>query len=263
MLTPNIVDSTPAPEKLRSFTVEKIPSLTKSYSKVVTGLLRSQRTPVVSLPDTRWETTDVISRDLVDRYNALLGASGAVGHNSAPSVTVHITAFGLSTAMMADRRFPLPLQGMVHLQHRVWHMSDVPINTPVKISTWAQNLAPHHAGTSVEIWSQVFDPITDKLLWQSMALYLTKAVELPGVTRPQRPVRAPFTPPIRTGEWELPKDIGRRYGAVSGDRNPIHLSNPMAKALGMVALVALLLAYPGWRARSYFVEKSFFDCSTQ
>lgn len=238
MLKPNIVDSTPAPEKLRAFTVEKIPSLSKSYGKVAAGMLRSKRAQVISLPDTRWETTDVISRELVDDYNALLGASGVVGHNSAPSVTVHISAFGLSTAMMADRRFPLPLQGMVHLQHRVWHMSDVPIDTPVRISTWAQNLAPHHAGTSVEIWAQVVDPTTDKLLWQSMALYLTKAVELPGVTRPQRPERTSFTPPSKTGEWHLPRDIGRRYGAVSGDRNPIHLSNLTAKALGMSGAIA-------------------------
>lgn len=117
-------------------------------------------------------------------------------------------------------------------------MSDVPIDHPVRISTWAQNLSPHHAGTSVEIWAQVFDPITDKLLWQSMALYLSKSFLLPGSPRPQRPKRPAFQPPVMTGQWDLPKDIGRRYGAVSGDRNPIHLSNLTAKALGMPGAIA-------------------------
>lgn len=238
MLTPNIVDSTPAPEKLRTHTIAEIPSLTSSYSKVAAGLLRSKTSQVVSLPDTRWESSAVISRQLVDQYNSLMGASGVVGHNSAPSLTVHIAAFGLSTAMMAEKRFPLPLLGMVHLQHRVWHMSDVQIDKPVRISTWAQNMAPHHAGTSVEIWVQVFDPTTDKLLWQSMALYLSPSVVMPAAHRPQRPERPAFEPPVMTGQWELPKDIGRRYGTVSGDRNPIHLSNLTAKALGMPGAIA-------------------------
>lgn len=238
MVELNIADSTPRPETLRTIQIGEIPSLTSSYGKVAVSLLRAKQSVASSLPGTRWETTAVISRKLVDEYNALMGSSGVVGQNSAPSLTVHITAFALSTAMMAEQRFPLPLLGMVHLQHKVWHMSDVPIDQPVRISTWAQNMAPHHAGTSVEIWVQVFDATTDKLLWQSMAVYLSKSVIIPGAHKPPRPERTPFTPPVMTGQWQLPKDIGRRYGAISGDRNPIHLSNVTAKALGMPGMIA-------------------------
>jgi len=234
----NIVQSTPQPENLRVIKIGEIPSLTSSYAKVASGVLRGKNSVVRNLPGTRWETTDVISRRLVDEYNTLMGASGVVGHNSAPSVAVHITAFGLSTAMMAERRFPIPLLGMVHLQHKVWHMSDVPIDQPVRITTWTQNLAPHHAGTTVETWVQVFDPITDKLLWQSMAQYLSRKVTLSGASKPERPQRRPFQPPTLTAQWDLPKDIGRRYAAVSGDKNPIHLSNITAKALGMPSAIA-------------------------
>lgn len=238
MRGPDIVASTPQPERLRVVNIDATPSLTRSYAKVATGALRSKKSGVVSLPNMRWETTETISRSLVDDYNQLMGASGPVGHNFAPSLAVHITAFGLSTAMMAEARFPLPLLGMVHLQHKVWHMSDIPIDTPVRISTWAQHLAPHHAGTTVEIWVQVTDPATEKLLWQSMALYLSRSVTLPAISKPQRPERSSFDPPVMTGQWNLPKDIGRRYGAVSGDRNPIHLSNLAAKALGMPGAIA-------------------------
>lgn len=238
MVTPNIIDSDPKTESLRIVSVNETPSLTSSYGKVAAGVIRRKRPMAVSLPGTCWETTDVISRQLVDDYNTLLSASGDVGHNSAPSLTAHITAFGLSTAMMAERGFPLPLLGMVHLQHKVWHMSDIPIDQPLRIATWAQNLAPHHAGTTVEIWVQIFDPTTDKLLWQSMALYLSQSVKLPGAEQPPRPAREPFRPPAMTAQWHLPKDIGRRYAAVSGDRNPIHLSNITAKALGMPSAIA-------------------------
>ncbi|SCD77380.1 MaoC like domain-containing protein, partial [Streptomyces sp. DpondAA-D4] len=33
-------------------------------------------------------------------------------------------------------------------------------------------------------------------------------------------------------EWRLPGDLGRRYGAVSGDRNPIHLHPLTARLFG-------------------------------
>lgn len=238
MTTPNIIDSAPKPESLQLVSVQQTPSLTSSYGKVAASVIRPRKPIAMSLPGTYWQTTAQISRELVDDYNSLFGASGTVGHNSAPSLTAHITAFSLSTAMMAERDFPLPLLGMVHLQHKVWHMSDIPIGQPLRIATWAQNLAPHHAGTSVEIWVQIFDPTTAKLLWQSMALYLSRSVQLPGAQQLERPARQQFQPPPMTGLWDLPKDIGRRYGAVSGDRNPIHLSNITAKALGMPGAIA-------------------------
>ena len=38
--------------------------------------------------------------------------------------------------------------------------------------------------------------------------------------------------------WKLPGDLGRRYAAVSGDHNPIHLYPITAKALGFPRQIA-------------------------
>ncbi len=38
--------------------------------------------------------------------------------------------------------------------------------------------------------------------------------------------------------WKLPGDLGRRYAAVSGDHNPIHLYPLTAKALGFPRQIA-------------------------
>jgi len=38
--------------------------------------------------------------------------------------------------------------------------------------------------------------------------------------------------------WQLPADLGRRYAAVSGDANPIHLYPVTAKALGFPRQIA-------------------------
>jgi acyl dehydratase len=39
-------------------------------------------------------------------------------------------------------------------------------------------------------------------------------------------------------EWGLPADLGRRYAAVSGDRNPIHMHSLTAKPFGFPRAIA-------------------------
>jgi acyl dehydratase len=41
-----------------------------------------------------------------------------------------------------------------------------------------------------------------------------------------------------SAEWQLGGDLGRRYAAVSGDRNPIHMHSLAAKPLGFPAAIA-------------------------
>lgn len=50
------------------------------------------------------------------------------------------------------------------------------------------------------------------------------------------PTLDPGTPASAT--WKLPADLGRRYGAVSGDRNPIHMHALTAKPLGFHSAIA-------------------------
>lgn len=45
-------------------------------------------------------------------------------------------------------------------------------------------------------------------------------------------------PPPASAQWRLPGDLGRRYAAVSGDRNPIHMHALTAKALGFSRAIA-------------------------
>jgi hypothetical protein len=49
----------------------------------------------------------------------------------------------------------------------------------------------------------------------------------------------PFAPdPPVTAHWRVPDDTGRRYAAVSGDHNPIHLHGLAAKAFGFPRAIA-------------------------
>src|SRR6185295_14832767 len=43
---------------------------------------------------------------------------------------------------------------------------------------------------------------------------------------------------LANAEWRLGGDLGRRYAAVSGDRNPIHMHSLTAKPLGFPRAIA-------------------------
>ncbi len=54
-----------------------------------------------------------------------------------------------------------------------------------------------------------------------------------------RQASRPAEPQLPTaGLWRLPSDLGRRYAAVSGDANPIHLNPLAAKAFGLPRTIA-------------------------
>jgi acyl dehydratase len=68
-----------------------------------------------------------------------------------------------------------------------------------------------------------------------------------------------------TAVWHVPGDIGRRYAAVTGDRNPIHLYALTAKLLGFRRAIAhgmwtkarCLAALEGRLPEAYTVDVGF------
>ena len=68
-----------------------------------------------------------------------------------------------------------------------------------------------------------------------------------------------------TSQVKVPDDIGRRYGAVSGDRNPIHLYGVTAKLFGFPSAIAhgmwlkarTLAALEGRLPAAYTVDVAF------
>ena len=58
------------------------------------------------------------------------------------------------------------------------------------------------------------------------------------VAKARKPTRDAGRRSRPRAEWKLGGDLGRRYAAVSGDRNPIHMHALTAKPLGFPAAIA-------------------------
>jgi acyl dehydratase len=144
----------------------------------------------------------------------------------------HLLAFGLHMAMMSDPAFPVPAMGMVHLENTIVQHRPIAIGETVEVAASVGAGRPHPRGTAFDLLSTV--TVGDEVVWEEVSTYLRrgKGDESAswGLTLPEVRERG-------TG-WKLPADLGRRYGAVSGDVNPIHLYPLTAKALGFRRQIA-------------------------
>jgi acyl dehydratase len=155
-----------------------------------------------------------------------------------PPTYPHLLGFPLQMALMADRRFPFRATGLVHVANTVEHVRPVPLGVPLDVTVTAAGPSPHPRGRSVDLRTAV--AADGEEVWTSTSTYLRRAPHRrTGDVPSPDPAAAqgPDDPPT-TALWRLPRDLGRRYAAVSGDRNPIHLSAATARLFGFPRAIA-------------------------
>ncbi|MEU0135617.1 MaoC/PaaZ C-terminal domain-containing protein [Streptomyces sp. NPDC006296] len=153
-----------------------------------------------------------------------------------PLTYPHVLGFPAAMRLMTARAFPLPVLGLVHTWieitgHRALHPTD-----ELGLTVYADGLAPHRRGTEVTMVTEA--RLSGELVWESRSGYLSRHATGPEpAAAPPTPRAAPPEPPA-VAEWRLPADLGRRYGAASGDRNPIHLHPLTARLFGFPRPIA-------------------------
>ena len=143
---------------------------------------------------------------------------------------LHVLSFPLQVALMAAPQFPLALPGLVHTTQRLELLRPVRADERLDLSARATTLRPHRRGRTVEIES--IATIDDERVWRGVSTYLARDAGSPAGppsehTPSQQTAQGPPAARLR-----LPADLGRRYAAVSGDLNPIHLHPWAARAFG-------------------------------
>lgn len=209
--------------------VSTAPSLGPLFAKAV---LRAPLRKGGQLPDLLVrQSTAVADREQLAEYAHVCGFDlGDV----LPAAFIHLLAFPLQTRIMADAAFPFPLVGSVHLSNSITAHRPVYADDIMQIEVRAANLRPHFRGAQADLLAEV--SIRGELVWQERSTYLFRGADAPGAVPPKPAEPAPLTGPGAT--WRVPADIGRRYAAVSGDVNPIHLHPLGAKALGFPTTIA-------------------------
>ena len=210
--------------------------------------------PPLTLPGVAYRVTGVPTADLAHHLHDYQRLLHEPVTDVLPAGYLHVLAFPLATAVMVRGDFPLPLLGMVHLANDVVVRGPVVLGDVLEVRAWAENLRPHKRGVQVDLVAEVRrqDETAGAPVWRGVSTYLAKGFHLPWTAEAdasdaaadepedgeERAPAGTWTPPLPTGRWALGPGTGRAYGAVSGDRNPIHLSALSAKAFGFPRAIA-------------------------
>lgn len=157
------------------------------------------------------------------RYRALCGFADG---DTLPPTYPHVLAFPAALALLTGRDFPLPALGLIHVANRITARRPIGVRERLTLRIRACDLR----GTTFDIVTQA--SVGSEVVWESASTYLHRESGGTG--------SAP-APPAVQGEstiWRVPADTGRRYAAVSGDRNPIHLSALTARMFGFRTAIA-------------------------
>lgn len=208
----------------------RTPWTAELYARAVAGAV---------LPDVLWGSGDVLpasskrrtgvrfEADKIAAYRGVCGGSGT----AVPPAMPHLPGFPLALQLMTARDFPMSALGMVHLFNRIERLAPVEPGQSYDVEVSLADPREHSRGV-------VFDAVTSLLadgqpVWREASTYLSRGSRLadagPSDPRQQWPEPGPDCEQV---EIAIPENTGRRYAAVSGDRNPIHLHPLAAKAFG-------------------------------
>ncbi|HEX7292645.1 MAG TPA: MaoC/PaaZ C-terminal domain-containing protein [Conexibacter sp.] len=166
-----------------------------------------------------------------------------------PATYLHMPAFPLHMALMTDGRFPFPAVGLVHLSNRIVVRRPARVTEVFDLVVRTTPIEPHPKGRTFALVSEA--RVDGELVWEERSTMLRRGGGATarnggreggggGASGEDRESDSPIDRQTRGApvEWRLPGDLGRRYGSVSGDRNPIHLHALTARAFGFKQAIA-------------------------
>ena len=174
----------------------------------------------------------IVERDRLAAYDRV--CSFAL-RDQLPATFPHVLCFPLHLSLMTDARFPFPALGLVHVANRIVQRRPVQIGERLALRVWATPLEPHPRGRQFTLCSQA--RVGDELVWEEGSTILRRESRPDGGAPPASERDEPSELPV-TATWRLAGDLGRRYGQVSGDLNPIHIHALSARLFGFSSAIA-------------------------
>jgi len=241
--------------------LEQLPSSFSMYPKALLNSLKKKSSSTLpNLTLTLKNTT--IDRQHLAAYNSVCG----FGQRDTLSPTyLHMLVMPLQMALMIEDDFPFPLLGLVHIANKITQYRPVNASEVVNVNCRFGELKAHDKGQQFALVGDVY--VGNELVWSGESVYLFRQASS---TKTEPSDKTKEDKPTASANqfnalWSVPADIGRRYAAVSGDSNPIHLYGftaklfgfPRAIAHGMWSKARCLAMYEGRLPHAFSVDVQF------
>jgi acyl dehydratase len=184
---------------------------------------------------------DVLERHAVavdrDHLTAYQRVCGFRVSDRLPATYPHVIAFPLGMDLMTRLSFPFGAIGLVHVANEVRVLRPLTAADPFDLSVRTARLRPHERGRQFDVIAEA--SVAGEPVWHATSTYLHREGSSGGSSSSSKERSEPRD---LSGEgsalWKVPGDIGRRYAAVSGDANPIHLHPLSARLFGFPSAIA-------------------------
>ena len=169
----------------------------------------------------------------VVRYAAVCGFDAAkVRAGYVPLTFPHVLAMPLHMKIFATSAFPLQPSGLIHLTNSITVPGELRAGVPLDVRTRAHNYRKLDAGLAFDMDTTISRD--GHVVWYENCVFLSRwppSAERPP-SRPPRPPKAPKDSKVLV-EFDVTSRRAWEYARISGDYNPIHLSDRAARYLGL------------------------------
>lgn len=210
-----------------------LPSTFDIYSRAVLGALPVVGASGDSLPDDVLVLRSLkVDPDNLAEYTKVCGLRFG---DSMPLTYPFILTFPLVMKLMVSKGFPFAAVGSVHAENVIEQFRPISVTEPLDIAVHAENMREHRKGLLVDLVSEV--NVGRELVWRQTSTFLhQQRTSLSGQPKPEP--KEEEIPLVPTSTLRVDQKVIDRYAAVSGDRNPIHVSTLGAKAFGFPKTIA-------------------------
>jgi acyl dehydratase len=207
------------------------PGLRGLYAKAASAMLPGRGKRHDGVPDTALVLRQVrADRHRLAEYARVCGFPLT---DTMPATYPHVLAFPLALQLMTTPDFPFPAVRVIHLANRIEQHRPLGADEPLDLTVSVADLRPHERGRQVDVVAEA--SVGGEQVWRDVSTYLHREGKRDG----ERPASGgDAESPEPTAVWRVSPDVGPAYAAVSGDRNPIHVSNLAARAFGFRRRIA-------------------------
>jgi acyl dehydratase len=159
-----------------------------------------------------------------------------------PVAYPHVLAMPLHITMLSSDVFPVRLLGLVQVRNHIEQRRPVRASETGRLHCWIEGHREVERGQEFDIFTELVGA-DGETPWREICTFLARgrgraAGEGGSAGARMQLPKVPDSSEVRASRFQVASSVGRSYGFVSGDLNPIHLFGLTARAFGFERAVA-------------------------